>query len=153
MISPRTILATWFGAGRLPWCPGTFGTLAALPVVALLWWLGSVWLHALAALAAVVVGLWASAKAPQRFGAVDPGCVVIDEVAGTLIATAGVAPGPFALVAAFALFRTTDIAKPWPCRQLQSLPGSWGIMIDDVVAGLYANAALQAGLYIGEHWT
>lgn len=148
----RPLVATFFGAGRWPWGPGTAGTLATLPFVAGLWWYGTWPIHAAAALAAIVIGLWASRDAPRLFGAKDPGCIVIDEVAGTLIATLAVPPSALALVAAFALFRAADIAKPWPCDRLQSLPGAWGIMVDDLVAGLYVNLALRAGCFLGDQW-
>ena len=85
------------------------------------------------------VGVWSAGKAEKVFGRVDPGQVVIDEVAGqiiTFIATPRI--GWMGLIAGFILFRVFDIVKPFPARQAERFPGGWGIMLDDVVAGLYS---------------
>ena len=145
MSALRTLLATWFGSGLAPAAPGTFGTLATLPLVALLWWMAPGWPHALAALAIFFVGVWASHDAESRFGRKDPGCVVIDETAGMLVASAWLPPSALHLAIAFALFRVADILKPWPCRRLETLPRGWGVMADDIMAGLWAQAAFWAG--------
>jgi phosphatidylglycerophosphatase A len=97
---------------------------------------------ALAALVAVV-GALAAGKAARALGEKDPGCIVIDEVAGYLVATAFVPHSLGYLLGAFVLFRFFDIAKPGPIGRLQDIPGGWGIMADDLAAGLAANAVLQ----------
>ena len=102
------------------------------------------------ALAIFLLGVWASNDAETRFGRKDPGCVVIDETAGMLVASAWLPPSVLHLAIAFALFRAADILKPWPCRRLETLPGGWGIMADDIMAGLWAQAAFWAGLYAWE---
>ncbi len=140
----KGLLATWFGSGYSPFASGTAGTLATMPLVALLWWAGSWPLHLAALVAVVALGLWAADDAETRFEIKDPGQVVIDETAGYLLTTFLVAP--VASVAAwgallaltFLLFRIMDILKPWPARRLEALPGALGIMIDDLFAGLYA---------------
>ncbi|MBP7147898.1 MAG: phosphatidylglycerophosphatase A [Acidobacteria bacterium] len=142
----RLVLATWFGSGYSPFASGTAGTLASIPLLLLLWWSGSVAAHAAALLAIVVIGLWAAWPAETYWRRKDPGHVVIDETAGYLLATLAVPPGPLPLVGSFVLFRGFDIVKPWPARRLEALPGAVGIMIDDLVAGLYANLVLQAAL-------
>ena len=141
MSALRSLLATWFGSGLAPVAPGTFGTLATLPLVVLLWRWAPGWPHLLVGVLVFFAGTWASHDAESRFGRKDPGCVVVDESAGMLVASAWLPPSALNLVLAFALFRAADILKPWPCRSLEGLPRGWGIMADDVAAGLWAQAA------------
>jgi phosphatidylglycerophosphatase A len=143
-------IATLGGAGRSPIVPGTAGTLAALPLaVAVGLWLPT-WAAALVTLAVAGIGIWAAEVAAPLLGAKDPGPVVVDEAAGLLVTLLGV-PITWASVAgAFVLFRIMDVLKPPPARRAESLPGGWGIMADDLVAGLYAALALRAGLHF---WT
>lgn len=142
----RVLVATWFGSGYLP-VSGTAGTAAAIPLVLLLWWIPSPWPHAAAVPLVALLGLWAARDAHRRWGRTDPSQVVIDEVAGFVLATAFVPPGPGSLAAAFFLFRLFDILKPWPAGRLERLPGARGIMADDLAAGLYANLAVQLLLH------
>lgn len=138
-------LATWFGCGRLPRAPGTWGSLAALPLAWLIAWLWGPW--ALVATAALLfaVGVWAAGVYARANGQADPQAVVIDEVVGQCL-TLVVAPlHPLAYLIGFALFRLFDIAKPWPVSWAdRSVGGGLGIMLDDVLAGLYGAAALWA---------
>jgi phosphatidylglycerophosphatase A len=143
-------IATLGGAGRSPVIPGTAGTLAALPLAAALGLWLPVWGYALATLAVAVIGVWAADVAAPRLGAKDPGPVVIDEAAGLMVTLLGV-PITWASVAgAFVLFRIMDILKPAPAGRSESLPGGWGIMTDDLIAGVYASLALRAGLFLWE---
>ena len=135
------ILATWFGCGRSPLAPGTVGTLGALPLVVLGWWSGSLPVQAGLAAGTLLLGLVVARDSAAFGGRKDPPEIVIDEVAGMLVAALGLAPSWQALALAFALFRVADIVKPWPCRRLEALASSWGIMADDVMAGVYANIA------------
>jgi phosphatidylglycerophosphatase A len=138
------VVGTFFGAGRLRPGPGSWGSAAA----ALLWLaagtllhLGAVplaWLTLAAALAAIAIGIPAATVVERESGREDPGHVVIDEVAGQWIALIHSRLDLSHLLAAFLLFRFFDIVKPWPARQLESLPAGWGIMLDDVAAGVYA---------------
>ncbi len=141
-------ISTWFGSGYFPFASGTVGTAATIPLVILLWWVGSVWLHAAAALGVLALGIWAARGAEQQWGRKDPGQVVVDETAGFLVATLALPPTGVMLVASFFVFRLMDIVKPWPARRLESLPGSWGIMLDDIMAGIYANLVVQAAIYL-----
>jgi phosphatidylglycerophosphatase A len=150
----QVVLSTWFGCGFAPIIPGTFGTLGSVPLVLLLWWAGSWPLHLVAIPVVTAVGLWAAKDAEKKWGRKDPGKVVIDETAGYLVATFLIAPAaPTAaawavpLAGSFVLFRAMDILKPWPARRLEALPGSVGIMVDDLFAGLYANVLLQGVLW------
>lgn len=149
------LLATGFGVGRLPVAPATWASAA----VALLLYLIPGSLAALvplglAAAAAVAVGVWASHQAEKELGH-DAHPIVIDEVAGMLIAVwalpAGSGPRNPALLlaAAFLLFRVLDIAKPFPIRQSQRFPGGWGVVADDVLAGMATNLLLRAALRAG----
>ncbi len=140
----RLALASELGIGRAPIAPGTFGSLPALPLVWVLWTLGGT--PAVAAALAVVtaVGIWAADGAAAVLGRTDPGEVVIDEAAGQILTMLWVSPGLAHLVLGFFLFRLFDILKPFPARRAESLPGGWGIVADDLFAGVYANLGLQA---------
>jgi phosphatidylglycerophosphatase A len=146
-------LATWFGIGRLRPAPGTWGSAAA---AVLAWpalnWAGpdagrSILLVGL--LAVVWVGIASAAAAARHFAVADPPEVVIDEVAGVWLALC-VMPGHLlaqpllAVTAAFLLFRVFDIAKPWPVTWCEHLPGGWGIMADDLAAGILAGCLATA---------
>ncbi|MBZ5508975.1 MAG: phosphatidylglycerophosphatase A [Acidobacteriia bacterium] len=145
------LIATFFGIGHLQ--PGS-GTWASA-VTILLWWAASRWLPAgweipvalLASVAITLIGIPPSTAVARKSGIKDPGFVVIDEVAGQMIALIGVPVHWKYLVAGFILFRSFDIVKPFPLRRLESLPGGTGIMMDDVGAGLYALVLLQIWLH------
>jgi len=135
-------LATFFGAGRMPVAPGTWGSLAAIVI----YWLALQRLPLVALIGIIVVvsalGVVSATEAERILGKHDPGSVVIDEVAGQLVSVclihgSGQAPLLF-LGVSFVAFRVFDVVKPWPCYQLQSLPRGWGVMADDIVAGVYA---------------
>lgn len=134
-------LATWFGCGLVPLAPGTVGTLGALPLYFAVRGGGSFAVLATALLASAV-GIWASDVVIRDSGEKDPQRIVIDEVAGVLLALA-VAPPTFAGVAlAVLLFRVFDITKPFPARRAEALAGGWGVVVDDLVAGVWAAAVL-----------
>jgi phosphatidylglycerophosphatase A len=141
------LLATWFGCGRFPRAPGTAGTLGAVPLYLLVAPAGPYVVLAAAALV-TIVGVWAGAVVAETLGTEDPQIVCIDEAAGVLIGLAA-ARGAASVVAGVALFRLFDIVKPWPARALEKLPGGWGIMLDDVAAGVWAAVALLAGRWLG----
>lgn len=140
---PGHVLACGLGLGLLPAAPGTFGTLLALPLYALLYPLPGPF-YAAVVLALLGLGVWLCGRTATALGATDPGAIVWDEVVGFLI-TLGLAPiGWVWLILGFGLFRLFDILKPFPLRRLERLPGGWGIMLDDALAGIYAGLALQA---------
>ena len=153
---PSSLLATWFGAGLLPWAPGTWGSLAALPFGWLLFWLSGPLGLLVGTVAVFAIGIWAAHGYEQALAVKDPGVIVIDEVAGqwvTLLA-AGLSPmgmKPAAVLLAFVLFRVFDVAKPWPVGWAdRHLKGAFGIMADDIIAGLYGAAAVYAVLWLWE---
>ncbi|PHR60282.1 MAG: phosphatidylglycerophosphatase A [Robiginitomaculum sp.] len=131
-------ISTFFGVGLLRPAPGTWGSLAAMPIG--LWMLvtGGWSILLAASITAFLIGLWASDQYAKNTGNKDPSEVVIDEVAGQWLALAFVQPVLWQVVAAFVLFRIFDISKPWLIRRLEKLPGGLGIMADDMLAGLVA---------------
>ena len=141
---PALWLATWFGAGLLPKAPGTWGSLAALPFAWIITHAGGPWLLAAAVVVVSAVGWWAAGFYAAASNAADPGQVVIDEVAGQWLVLT-LAPQDLAGYAlAFALFRLFDIVKPWPVSWAdRHLKGGLGIMLDDLLAGLYGLAVLS----------
>ncbi len=136
-----TLVATWFGCGRAATAPGTVGSLGAWPVHALLRH-GPLWAHVLATVAITAAGFWSSERYARRLGESDPQSVVIDEVAGTLIAMAMVRSRGFSgQLLALGLFRILDITKPGLIGAVQeSRSLSLGIMSDDLLAGACAGA-------------
>jgi phosphatidylglycerophosphatase A len=139
------VVATAFGAGYFPFAPGTVGSLVGL---ALFWPLHLAPPPVQAAVTVIVyfVSVAASTRLARRLGRKDPGVVVVDEVVGMWISLLFLPFTPAVAAAGFLLFRALDVFKPWPARQFESLPGGWGIMTDDVMAGIYANLLLHAGL-------
>jgi len=137
-------MATFFGAGLGRPGPGTWGSVAAVLVWAAFAWLSrpaaaTLFLALIAGIVvSVAVGVPAATIAARESGREDPGFVVIDEVAGQWIALLGSPPNWRHALIALVLFRIFDITKPFPARQLERLPGGWGIVFDDVAAGLYA---------------
>ena len=143
---PTTLLATMGGIGLVRVASGTWASLAALPLAWGLWHLGGVTAVALAGIVFGLVGVWA-AGAVCRGGEADSSAVVIDEVAGQLLAVAPVAGLPILYPLAFALFRLFDIAKPWPISWLdRELDGGWGVMLDDIASGVISAAICAAAL-------
>jgi phosphatidylglycerophosphatase A len=144
---PAILLATWFGAGRMHFAPGTWGSLAALPFAWGLTWAGG-WPLLLAATVAVfLVGWWAASRYIAASGITDPGAVVIDEVAGQWLVLLLTPLDPALYFIGFVLFRALDITKPWPASWAdRDLHGGLGVMLDDVLAagyGLLVMLALQ----------
>ena len=136
------ILGTWFGSGLMPFASGTFGTLAAAPLVALSGILSPI-SSALVLMIMTLVAIWASQVVHNLLKKVDPSEVVIDEVAGFLLTMLWVPLSWGTLLAGFLLFRLFDIWKPWPANAAERLHGGLGIVLDDLVAGLYANLGLR----------
>ena len=138
--------ATFFGAGKIPGAPGTWGSLAAAPLFYFL--IGTPLVHLGVLVIVYFTGVYAATRVEKDYGEKDPSCVVIDEVLGMGVAMFLI-PGqwPFALMALI-LFRIFDIGKPYPIRKLEKLPGGWGIMTDDLLAGIYANIWVQIGAFL-----
>jgi phosphatidylglycerophosphatase A len=141
------LLATGFGSGYSPVAPGTAGSAVGL----LLFWplalVGVTWQIA-ACVAGLVIGAGASGMLARELGRKDPGLAVIDEVVGMWVTLVGLPFGVRTALVGFVLFRVMDVVKPWPARELEHLPGGWGIMADDVAAGIYAHLALRVVLLV-----
>ena len=133
------VLSTWFGTGCLPIAPGTFGTLAAAPLILVLNNLG-IWYSAVTLLFIVAIAVWSAGLAQDLLKKKDASEIVIDEVAGFLLATALLPFSWLSLGLVFFLFRFFDILKPFPIKNLERLSGGIGIVMDDLLAGLYACA-------------
>jgi phosphatidylglycerophosphatase A len=177
--TPRVALAiaTGLGLGYLPIAPGTWGSLlgvllawGALMVSRLrfdtapaagswdnsaVWWWNFLQLEGQLVIVISLLGVWAADRTATYLHKKDPSIVVVDEIAGQLIAYLGLAtPATFAvnwlyLLAGFILFRVFDIWKPFPARQAEALPGGLGIMADDWIAGLYAALVLGLARQLG----
>jgi len=142
---PAALLATWGGVGLLPKAPGTWGSLAALPFAWLLLQFGGWQALALATLLVAVVGTWAADRYERAQGGKDPGAIVVDEVAGQWLALVPASLDPVTFALGFVLFRAFDILKPWPVGLIdRRVGGGLGVMLDDLVAGLYVLALLLA---------
>ncbi len=130
------LAASVFGAGYAPIASGTVGSLVALVFI---WFLPWTTFGLLVTLVVVtLIGLWAGSRVERVLGRKDPGVIVIDEVAGMLLSVIGLPRSIPVLVTAFLLFRVFDIWKPFPARESQALSGGMGVMVDDLIAGLYA---------------
>ncbi len=138
-------IATWFGCGYSPKAPGTAGSAGALAAAWLLAEYGGMkpWHFGTLAALCTPVGIWAAGRKAREAGKTDPGLIVIDEVLGQWLALGGAARLNWkSYMAAFVLFRVFDIVKPAPARQAERLPEGYGIVADDLVAGLYAALVL-----------
>lgn len=148
-----TLVATFFGVGRLKPGPGSWGSAATVVLWAVIaHWIPVSWhtpAAVLAAILAVLIGIPAATAVARATGRKDPQFVVIDEVAGQLIALVGAPLAWKSLFAGFILFRVFDILKPFPIRRLEQLPEGTGIVIDDVGAGLYALICMHLLLHFG----
>ena len=140
------LLATGCYAGYVPVASGTFGTLVAIPLCYLLSRVGPVYAILILALF-TGFAVWISGEAERIFNKKDSGLIVIDEMAGILVTLFLIPWSVKSVVIGFFLFRLMDIAKPFPIRRLETkLPGGWGVVGDDLLAGVYANVALRLAI-------
>lgn len=135
-----TAICTGFGLGFFPIAPGTVGTLLGIPLAWL--WGDKLWL----VFALALMGIWAAQQGEKYFGCKDSPHIIIDEIAGYMVAM--FALPHVMIVPAFVLFRFFDIVKPGPINRIQALPGGWGVMADDLLAGLVTNLILQMVDYL-----
>lgn len=154
-VQPRTLL--WhplhfvsFGAGSglSPVAPGTMGTFATVPLVYLCAQLG-ITVYITLTLLVCLVGIWSAARTAEALGVHDHGSIVIDEIAGFFLTMTLLEPTWLTLALGFAAFRLLDIAKPWPISVLdRRMHGGLGIMLDDILAGILACAAVHVILWL-----
>jgi len=141
------LVGTVFYAGYSAFAPGTVGSAVGVllfwPMATLAWpW------QAAASAVLFVVGSLAAGRVARLVDRKDPGMVVVDEVVGQWVTLTALPFTPLTAGLGFLLFRMMDIAKPWPARDLEDVPGGWGIMADDVAAGVYAHLALRVLLLV-----
>ncbi|ORU89530.1 MAG: phosphatidylglycerophosphatase [Cycloclasticus sp. symbiont of Poecilosclerida sp. M] len=142
MKNPVHFLAFGFGSGLSPKAPGTMGTLVAIPIYCVMAQLSPT-LYMVLLAGIVAAGFWLCGKTAQDIGVRDHGGIVWDEIAGLLLTLAWVSPSWQNIAIGFIFFRFFDIVKPWPISWLdRELKGGTGIMVDDLVAGLFAAACL-----------
>lgn len=148
--APHVWLATWFGSGFIYPAPGTWGTLATIPLGVACMALGGLTTLAFAIVIVSLAGIWAIRRFETTTRTHDNAIVVIDEAAGMLITLLAAPFTPAGLVCAFILFRIFDILKPWPVGWLdKNIKGAYGVMADDWMAGVYAALVLAGGRYAG----
>lgn len=150
LVNPVHCLALGFGSGLAGKMPGTFGTLAGLPLVWLLTTYSSMTTYALLTLLAAIAGIWLCGKTADDMQVHDDSSIVWDEIVGIMITLFGVALSWPTVLLGFALFRVFDILKPWPISYLDKhVHGGFGIMADDLLAGVLAMLCLHLVLYLG----
>lgn len=154
-------IAQGFGIGRIPVAPGTFGSVVGILWFALLIAPGNLWLFVAGIIAGAALSVWLCGEGEKILNQKDPGSVVLDEIAAIPLCFAGWAGQVFwktgamprledilggqrwlAALGVFVAFRFFDVLKPWPVRQSQSLPGGWGVTVDDLLAAVYVNAVV-----------
>ena len=142
------LLSTWFGSGLLPKAPGTFGSLFALPLL-LVFHVLNVFFEGIFLVAFILLAVWASEVSRKCIGRDDPSEVVIDEAAGLLVTFFFLPLSWVNILLGFVLFRVFDVFKPFPIRIIdRRLKGGWGIVLDDVLAGIYANLCIRGISFI-----
>jgi phosphatidylglycerophosphatase A len=159
-------IAEGFGAGRVPFAPGTFGTVVGFGWIYLLLLPQCIWIYLGGIVGGFFAAIWVGARAEKVLGKKDPGSIVIDEIAALPLAFLPAVlwslkkgtPEPFSFfwsganillpVAAFLAFRFFDIAKPFGIRRVQDLPGGWGLVLDDFLAALAATMPVSAALAV-----
>ena len=141
-----TFFASCFYAGYFPVAPGTVGSLLAVVI----YWIvpGSSWIN-ITLLSAVLFffGVWCSTIAEKEWGH-DNGKIIIDEFMGMFVSIIAIPKLTFLVIIAFLLFRVFDIVKPFPIQQSQNLNAGWGIMVDDLLAGIFTNILLRIVVWI-----
>lgn len=143
MVPIALVIATALYCGYVPVAPGTAGSAAGLLLLLAVRTTGSGLAEGLVLVAVIAVGVWSAGVAERTFGGVDPRPVVIDEVAGMLVALFLIPVGWVGLLVAFLAFRVFDVIKPFPAGRLEQLPRGWGIVCDDLMAGVYAHLMIR----------
>ena len=146
------LLATGLGSGRLPFAPGTWGSLVALPLCIFVFLplsVGEPYLYLATLITFIFLCVWIADRGEKLLQKKDPSEIVIDEVVGLCVALAFVPLSWQTYLAGFLLFRLFDVFKPFPARWFQdNLKGGWGIVLDDVMACLYACLLIHAYLFV-----
>ncbi len=144
LMNPINFLATGFGVGLSPIAPGTFGTLIAIPIYIAFWQYISIVTYALLLVISTIVAVAICKRAAKNFGVADHPGIVIDEMLGFWLTMFSIPPNILTIILGFILFRIFDIVKPWPIRWCdKNVKGGLGIVLDDLIAGLFALILLK----------
>jgi phosphatidylglycerophosphatase A len=146
------LISTFGYVGFFPVAPGTAGSFAALVCYALVRWIDLPILELAAIGAVFAVGVWASTRSEALLGGTDPGPIVIDEVLGMLVTLAWLPLSLTGVIVGFVLFRCYDVVKPYPARRFEDLPGGWGVMLDDAMAGIYGQVTMRLLVWALPAW-
>ncbi len=146
--NPVHFFAFGFGSGAAPFAPGTFGTLVAIPLYLLMAPL-TLWIYLAIVVVMTMLGIWLCEVTSRDLGVHDHSGIVWDEIVGYLITMAAAPEGVEWIVVGFLLFRFFDILKPWPIGWIDKhVKGGWGIMVDDILAGIFSWLTLQAAFLL-----
>ena len=140
-------LATGFFIGTVPFAPGTFGSIIGLPICFLISRL-NIWLALICTILFILFAIWLAAAAERILKKKDAGEIVIDEIAGMMVTLVGIPFTSKTVITGFIIFRAFDILKPFPIRFIEKVTGGSGIVLDDVMAGIYANLILRLAIYV-----
>jgi len=135
------MLSTWFYVGYLPFAPGTAASAVGV-LIAIICSL-NIFLYVLVLLVVIILGFIVSGRMEEILDQKDPGCIVIDEVAGIMCAFFLLPLTPVVVITAFFLFRAFDMFKIYPVNKFEQLESSTGVMMDDIIAGIYTNIVMQ----------
>jgi phosphatidylglycerophosphatase A len=145
-------LATVLGIGRIPFAPGTFGSIPGVLLALWLHHLGLWWAEVAAIVLTFAIGTWAAGVAERHFQLTDPGPVVIDEVLGMLVTLAFIPVNTTGAIVGFFVFRIFDIIKPPPARQVERWHGGLGVMADDFMAGVWGQIVMRVLVWMLPTW-
>ena len=135
-------------SGLVPIAPGTAGSVVGLALALSAKLLDQLWVEPVLILLVVAGGVWSASKAEDYYGHKDPGQVVIDEVAGMLLTVLWIDASMAWIAVGFLLFRCFDVFKPFPVNRIEQVSGGWGVIGDDLAAGLYANCTLRILMWL-----
>jgi len=136
-------IATGCYSGKIPFAPGTFGTVAAIPF-ALVFLIIPSWFHGLYIVSLILAAIYFADQAEKILETKDPGCIVIDEIAGYVVTLSLVPVNIYTLAAGFFIFRFFDIVKPAPVKYFENnFPGGAGVVLDDIMAGILSAVVLK----------
>ena len=146
------LVAAVGGLGFIPFAPGTFGSIPGVVSRSRCARSAPWWAEGVAMVVLFFIGVWAAKAAETWFGRIDPGPVVIDEVVGMLITTLFLPLSTIGWIVGFLVFRACDVIKPFPAGRAERLPGGWGVMSDDVLAGVWGYVIMRGLLWAFPHW-
>jgi phosphatidylglycerophosphatase A len=151
-LSLPVLVASAAGIGFIPFAPGTFGSIPGVVLALAMRAAGPWWAEGVLVVLLFAAGVWAASAAETYFGRIDPGPVVIDEVVGMLITTLFLPLSWTGWLIGFLVFRACDIVKPFPAGRAEGLPGGYGVMCDDVLAGVWGYVIMRGLLWAFPQW-